>query len=142
MIIVAAWMYIETMLDGGTVISVEPDKTHIFMQHKHGRDSQMWRLEHDGCLRNKAHMDRCLGIGDNAQGAVPSLYKDEELLDIERWKYTNDYYLENLAGPNGIWNRLSLNVIWADVPLITDGAGINVWHQDNTLSMKWRFVSP
>ena len=134
-------MYIETMLEGGTVITVEPDNTHIFMQHKHRKDNQMWRLEHDGCLRNKAHMDRCLGIGDNAQGAVPSLYEDNGL-DIERWKYTDDYYMENLGGPNGIWNHLSLNVIWADVHLITDGAGINVWHRDNTLSMKWRFVSP
>merc|ERR1711942_68277 len=25
-----AWMYIETMLEGGTVISVEPDKNHIW----------------------------------------------------------------------------------------------------------------
>merc|ERR1712142_971947 len=136
-----AWMYIETMLEGGTVISVEPDKTHIWMQHKHGRDDQMWRIEHDGCLRNKAHMDRCLGIGDNAQGSVPSLYLDNGL-DIEHWEYTEDFYVENLGGPNGIWNHLSLNVIWADVPLITDGAGVNVWHKDNTLSMKWKFVSP
>ena len=134
-------MYIETMLEGGTVLSVEPDGSHAWMRHKHGWDDQLWRIEHSGCLRVKSHMDRCLGIGDNAQGAVPSLYLDNGL-DIEHWVYTDDYYIENLGGPNGIWNHLSLNVLWADIPLVTSGAGVNVWHKDNTLSMKWKFVAP
>ena len=129
------------MLEGGTVLTVEPDGSHVWMQHKHGKDNQLWRFENSGCLRSKSHMDRCLGIGDNAQGAIPSLYLDNGL-DIEHWTYTDDFYIENLGGPNGIWNHLSLNVLWADIPLITDGAAVNVWHKDNTLSMKWRFVTP
>jgi len=137
----APWVYIETMLEGGTVLTVEPDGSHVWMSHKHGNDNQLWRLESSGCLRVKSHMDRCLGIGDNAQGSVPSLYIDDNL-DIEHWKYTEDFYMENQGGPNGVWNHLSLNVLWADVPLVTEGAGVNVWHQDNTLSMKWRLVSP
>ena len=35
-----------------------------------------------------------------------------------------------------------MNVIWGDVPLITDGAGVNIIRQDDTLSMHWRFVEP
>ena len=38
--------------------------------------------------------------------------------------------------------ELSMNVIWGDVPLITDGAGVNIIRQDDTLSMHWRFVEP
>merc|ERR1712002_906909 len=66
----APWVYIETMLEGGTVLTVEPDGSHVWMSHKHGKDNQLWRLEESGCLRVKSHMDRCLGIGDNAQGAI------------------------------------------------------------------------
>ena len=36
--------------------------------------------------------------------------------------------------------KLVLDVIWADVPLITDGASLNVWPEDNTPSEKWKFV--
>ena len=37
---------------------------------------------------------------------------------------------------------LSLNVVWADIPLVTDGAALNVKGQDDTLSMHWKFVDP
>ena len=35
---------------------------------------------------------------------------------------------------------LVLDVIWADVPLITNGASVRVWHEDDTPSEKWKFV--
>ena len=27
-----------------------------------GLESQLWRIENEGCLRNKAHMDKCLEL--------------------------------------------------------------------------------
>ena len=36
--------------------------------------------------------------------------------------------------------KLVLDVMWADVPLITDGAGVHVWHEDDSASEKWKFV--
>ena len=39
-------------------------------------------------------------------------------------------------------DNLSLNVIWGDVPLNTDGVPVNVVRQDGTQSMKWKFVEP
>jgi len=102
----------------------------------------MWRLEHDGCLRNKAHMDRCLGLETHTTGGGVVL-QPEQGIDSQRWKYENKY-IENLAKSNTIWvaNHLSLNVIWANVPLVTDGAGVNVKKQDDSLSMHWSFTKP
>ena len=37
-------------------------------------------------------------------------------------------------------NDLSLNVMWADIPLVTDGVLVDVAKQDDTLSMKWNMV--
>ena len=39
-----------------------------------------------------------------------------------------------------VTNDLSLNVMWADIPLVTDGALVDVAKQDDTLSMKWNMV--
>ncbi len=35
-----------------------------------------------------------------------------------------------------------LDVIWADVSLITDGAGVKMSQEDDTTSQYWRFVEP
>merc|ERR1712066_841648 len=137
------WQYIETMLEGGRVLTVEPDKRHIWMAHKqHAAGYQMWRLEDNGCLRNKEHMDRCLGIDGHNSGSGVSLQIDNDLL-IHHWKY-EDKYLVNLAQDSGILvpKDLSLSVLWADIPLVTDGAALDVKGQDDTLSMHWKFVDP
>ena len=42
--------------------------------------------------------------------------------------------------PVWVTNDLSLNVMWADIPLVTDGALVDVAKQDDTLSMKWNMV--
>jgi len=39
------WVYVETALEGGRVLTVEPDQHHCWMAHKQGKDTQMWRLE-------------------------------------------------------------------------------------------------
>jgi len=102
----------------------------------------MWRLEAGGCLRNKEHMDRCLGLETHTTGGGVYLQVDEGI-DSQKWKYENKYIV-NLSKSNSIWvaNDLSLNVIWADVPLVTDGAAVDVAKQDDTLSMHWKFVEP
>ena len=125
------------MLSGGRVLTVMPDKHHVWMAHKqHAAGYQMWRLEDGGCLRNQEHMDLCLGIVGHTSGSILELQNDNDL-PIHHWKY-EDKYIVNLAS----WKDLSLNVIWADIPLVTDGAGVNVQFQDGTLSMKWKFVDP
>ena len=42
--------------------------------------------------------------------------------------------------PVWVTNDLSLNVMWADIPLVTDGVLVDVAKQDDTLSMKWNMV--
>merc|ERR1711936_69904 len=138
-----AWQYIETMLEGGRVLTVEPDKHHVWMAHKqHAAGYQMWRLEDGGCLRNQEHMDRCLGIVGHSSGSGLELQIDNDL-PIHHWKF-EDKYIVNLAEDSGILvpKDLSLNVVWADIPLVTDGAALNVKGQDDTLSMHWKFVDP
>ena len=36
--------------------------------------------------------------------------------------------------------RLVLDIIWADVPLITEGAGVDVWRPDDSASQKWHMI--
>jgi len=136
------WVYVETALEGGRVLTVEPDNHHCWMAHKQDKDGQLWRLEDNGCLRNKAHMDRCLGLETHTTGGGVYL-QVEEGIDSQRWKYENKYIV-NLSKSNSIWvaDDLSLNVIWADIPLVTDGAAVDVIKQDDTLSMHWHFVQP
>ena len=55
----------------------------------------MWRLEHDGCLRNKAHRDRCLGLETHTTGGGVVL-QPEQGIDSQRWKFENKY-IENLV---------------------------------------------
>ena len=90
------WVYIETMLEGGRVLTVEPDKHHVWMHGKTGNDNQMWRLEDNGCLRNKAHMDRCLGTVEHIVGSGLDLQIDGGGIGSQQWRY-KDKYLVNLV---------------------------------------------
>ena len=36
--------------------------------------------------------------------------------------------------------KLVIDVMWADIPLITDGASVHAWKLDDTTSQKWRLV--
>ena len=69
------------------------------------------------------------------------MYLQEEDLNIhtQLWSYDEEYITnEEETAPT----NLALNVIWADIPLVTDGAAVNVIRKDGTLSMHWRFVEP
>ena len=61
------------------------------MVEKKGENKQLWRLEewNGGCLRNKAHMLKCLGMGEVTVGGVPGLEFDlgVQLTPNLRWKY-------------------------------------------------------
>ena len=100
------WQYIETMLEGGRVLTVEPDKHHVWMAHKqHAAGYQMWRLEDNGCLRNMQHMDRCLGIVGHSSGSGLELQIDNDL-PIHHWKY-EDKYIVNLVCHHSIFVTLT-----------------------------------
>lgn len=62
----------------------------ITLQFPIGKDYQMWRLEAGGCLRNKEHMDRCLGLETHTTGGGVYLQVDEGI-DSQKWKYENKY---------------------------------------------------
>ena len=48
-----------------------------------GLESQLWRLENEGCLRNKAHKGKCLELEHHIDGALVVL-KPETGLDIQK----------------------------------------------------------
>ena len=78
------WRYIETKLSGGRVLTVADDRSHLWMFEKKGQDKQFWRLEDNGCLRNKAHDKKCLGLDRNTVGGIPVL---GGLDNSQGWKY-------------------------------------------------------
>ena len=131
-IFIEPWSFIETHLDGGKVLSARYDGTNLVMWGKsHGsdREYELWRLENNGCLRNKKYPKKCLGTG-------AQLHTEHEYLEADqKWNFKE-----------GILERESdthvLNVIWADVPLVTDGVAVNIIKRDGTTSMFWSFVEP
>ena len=103
------------MLEGGRVLTVEPDKHHVWMAHKqHAAGYQMWRLEESGCLRNMEHMDRCLGIVGHSSGSGLELQIDNDL-PIHHWKF-EDKYIVNLVSQHSISVRLSSHTVLTSNP--------------------------
>ena len=128
------WSYIETHLDGGKVLSVRYDGSHVVMWGKSsGSDLEyeLWRLENNGCLRNKKYPNKCLGTG-------AQLHTEHDFLQKSQ-KWTFEAGILERESDNHV-----LNVIWADEPLlpVTDGAGVNIIFRDHTTSMYWTFVEP
>jgi len=119
------------------------------VEKKKGENKQLWRLEDNGCLRNKAHMLKCLGLDRIGQGGMPVLvswnfkWKYQEMISSEYGYIVNNNIHINI-NRNSILvpDDLSLNVIWGDLPLILDGVPVNAMKQDGTQSMKWKFVEP
>ena len=132
-----------TELDGNRCIKLMPDHHSIEMYGKgeYHEDGQHWRLESNGCLRNKDVDGKCLAIEGAKQGALVYMH-DATGNDDQVWRYTSDKYLQSPVVNDEIINKgyLVLDVVWADIPLITDGAMTHAWHKDNTASQKWNFV--
>merc|ERR1712013_316064 len=115
------------------------------MQHKQRLDTQALRTqaltaltsnfgllrgldEEIGCLRSKTSDYLCL-----TAGATGSLSLGTENGDAgQRWEMRDDGVLTNQMG-------LVLDVIWADVPLTSDGPAVMARNPDTTLSQKWRW---
>ena len=119
-------------MDGGKVLSARYDGTHVVMWGKRygsDREYELWRLENNGCLRNKKYPKKCLGSGVQLRTEHDFLQSDQ------KWKFDE-----------GILERETdthvLNVIWADMSLVTNGAGVNIVKRDGSTSMYWSFVEP
>ena len=132
-----------TELEGQRVLRLMPDHHVVEMYGKGEYDSsgQYWRLESNGCLRNRDVEGKCLAIEGSKQGALVFMH-DETGTDEQFWRYTEDKYLQSKVLNDEIIHKtyLVLDVVWADVPLITDGAALRAWHKDNTVSEKWNII--
>ena len=79
------WTYIETYLEGGQVLSLRYDGSHVVMWGKDGSDYELWRLDYNGCLRNRKYPNYCLGSG-------LTLHIEHEILEEQqRWSFNNGY---------------------------------------------------
>ena len=132
-----------TELSGERALRLMPDHNSVEMYQKGAYDSkgQYWRIESNGCLRNREIEGKCLAVEGFMVGAFVSM-QDESRANEQTWEYTNDKYLQSKVFNDVIIQKgyLVLNVMWADIPLITDGVSLHMWHKDNTLSEKWNVV--
>ena len=135
-----------TLLEGDRVLTMIPDERMVIMYGKDkgpkGTQGQLWRIEPDtGCLRNKDQKTRCLAIEGDAQGALVRML-ERNGQDEQNWQFTDDnYVMSKLRGDGIILHRhLVLDVVWQDVPLVTDGAGLHAWHEDDSASEKWKVI--
>jgi len=108
------------------------------MQGKHRNDAhQLWRLKADGCLTNKQHSDWCLELEGAFAGA--SLWMHEANgRPSQQWTWTSKNYIESAVMDS--LSHLVIDIEWADIPLITDGALVHAWHRDDSDSQKWQIV--
>ena len=90
------WVYIETALDGGRVLTLEPDNHHVWMAHKYGSDDQLWRLEDNGCIRSKSYQDKCLGLETHTNGGQPYLQTDQGVKE-QQWYYIDKYLVNQVT---------------------------------------------
>ena len=66
-------------------MSVRYDGSHIIMWGKDGSDYELWRLDYNGCLRNKKYPNYCLGSG-------LTLHTEHDILEEQqRWRFNNGY---------------------------------------------------
>ena len=130
-----------TLLEGGRVLTMMDDQRTVLMYGKDERKGQLWRIESNGCLRNMGHETRCLAIEGDAQGALVHMLEGNGQ-DEQNWRFTDEnYVMSKLRGDGMVLHRhIVLDIIWADVPLITDGAGLHAWHEDDSASEKWKMI--
>merc|ERR1711890_208745 len=107
------WYYLETMLEGGKVLQVMPDR-QVRMHSKHNDDHQKWRLKDDGCLTTKATPTLCLTLEGNIEGALLSMHEANGL-ESQKWKFKTNYF-ESAIRSNLFHYHLLIDVMWADCP--------------------------
>ena len=131
-----------TSLEGERVLTLMDDLTSVLMYGKRDRIGQLWRIESNGCLRNKeiGAIGRCLTI-DGSHAHKDHVYMDwYNGQDNQHWEFTIDHYImSKLRGDGIIFNHLVLDVIWSDSqPLVTNGAQVHAIKKDFTASQKWK----
>ena len=128
-------------LEGEKVLRMMPED-HSVKMFGMGESGQLWKIEPNGCLRNKDLNTSCLALEEEG-GAL--IYMQEETgKDDQHWTYTGDKYLESKIQVSQIdraKEHLVLDVLSDDTPLENDGAAVRGWHKDNTMSQKWNMVT-
>ena len=70
------------------------DARSILMYGKDHHSGQHWRIDGNGCLRNKEHPTRCLAIlGDN-EGTTVGMQECECDLNVQNWEYKSDHSVQ------------------------------------------------
>jgi len=137
------WYHLMTELEGGRALKLMPDHHSVEMYGKgeYGDSGQHWRIESNGCLRNQDVSGQCLALEGSKQGAQLRM-RGETGTDEQNWTLKDDKYVQSKVYNDEIFEKgpLVLDVVWADVSLITDGAALRGWHKDNTVSQKWNLV--
>merc|ERR1712243_337377 len=99
------WYYMETLLQGGKVLTLMPDR-QVRMHSKHHEQHQEWRLKTDGCLVNKAEPKLCLALEGNIEGSLLSMHEANGL-ESQKWKwktnYLESYIRSNLSTTISCW---------------------------------------
>ena len=86
------WYHIETLLEGGRYLTLMDDHRNVEMYGRNERLGQLWRIEGNGCLRNRNHPTRCLAILGDYQGAPLEMLEGNGQ-DEQHWTFTDDNYI-------------------------------------------------
>merc|ERR1712018_19509 len=138
---ICKWFNVITHLEGdkkgSKMLRMMPEDLSVKMFGE-SETGQLWKIEPNGCLRNKELNTSCLALAD--EGDTLIYMKEETGKDDQHWSFTTDNYLESkikVYSDLGA-NHLVLDVLWDDNEMMDiDGASVRGWHKDNTTSQKW-----
>ena len=68
------------------------DNRFVEMYGRNEHLGQFWRIEGNGCLRNRNHPTRCLAILGDSQGALLEMLEGNGQ-DEQHWTFTDDNYI-------------------------------------------------
>ena len=143
--ILGKWFQLVTHLEGdrkgSKMLRVMPED-HSVKMFGEGETGLLWKIEPNGCLRNKELNTSCLTLAD--EGDTLIYMKEETGNSDQHWSFTEDNYLESKVKANSglTASHLVLDVLWEDdVPMKNDGASVRGWHKDNTTSQKWDMIA-
>merc|ERR1711963_290504 len=142
---ICKWFNVITQLEGdrkgSKMLRMMPEDLSVKMFGE-GETGQLWKIEPNGCLRNKELNTSCHALAD--EGDTLIYMKEETGKDDQHWSYTDDNYLESkIKVGNGLGKEcLVLDVLWDDnEKMDIDGASVRGRHKDNTTSQKWSMIA-
>ena len=158
------WHYLDTMLQGGRVLTVNiASLEYVDLQSRRGNGdaTQMWwikvcfhlsfssrrtlhlrsSIQENGCLVNQAKPGCCLEVDRKSSGS-PVYMRTANGQANQKWTPEITLGVGYLKSELtvGFVTHLFLDVAWADVPLITDHVGPDVKVRDFTQSQTWRLT--